>query len=159
MYRQTHILTALLALFLFMGSATIACSRDNPPEGQEAFTLNTDQNNVPVGTTVTATAWTNAKDVRLVTFIWIDPKGHQDHMDFKVPDKDGYARSSFKPDEVGTWHIRAIFAEINLREREFELEVKRTPLFVIPEVPFGSVGILSGMFCALFLLKRKDYTV
>jgi hypothetical protein len=152
--KSYRILTILVGLSLLMAMATIVrAGEENPPESDEQFNLNTNLNNIPVGTQVTATASTNAPDVRVVVFMWYDPHGHLDHTEIKTLNGLSVS-SSFTPDEVGTWRIKAVFAEAD-RDCEFELEVRRTNLFVVPEVQFG---ILVGLFGALgiFMLKGKS---
>lgn len=156
-------LRALMILFVclfVLGAIAIpvrAMSED------ETSSLSCSPNPVVLGQKVTATFKTNAKDILLntVQFLWFDPKGHLDHKDAAVKLQNGLAISRFTPNEVGKWTVKVRFLEVNLCEREFELEVIKTPLFVIPEVPFGSVAMLSGMFCALglFVLKRKNQPV
>lgn len=140
-----------------------------------AITSNVHGVDVIPGTLVTVTAGSLDPNVVQVTFRWHMPN-ETVTREVTVPVftngttgqwNDGstalvrFAVDSFRATVLGDWGVQAFF-QGSLGSERAELEhvvrIRATSLNVIPEVPFGTLTILVGMFGALgfFALKGKS---
>lgn len=150
-----------------------------------AVTTNWHGIDVPVPSSVVVTAGTTDLSVTSVEFIWREPPDGNGPIAFdeEVPtstlitpavppnvpnevikwatDNPGitykYAQSTHPIDVVGDWGVQALFKDgINIKGRALSA-IRATSFNAVPEVPFGTVLILSSMFGALgvLIIKRK----
>jgi len=124
---------------------------------------------VPMGTSVTATAGTTDGTVESVEFIWKAPDGtlvwtatvpvvpSGDTWDGKPISIAQDTRVLGAP--VGDWGVQAIFhgpgGKIHKGQGDDIVRIRATSFFVVPEVSFGAIAPLVAGLCALALLKRK----
>ena len=73
-----------------------------------------------------------------------------------------YAKSTFSPNIHGEWNIKVIFHNAqggnNVADFSLPLDIQQNmPVFVVPETPLGTIGIISAIALALglFTLKTK----
>jgi len=136
------------------------------------------------GHSITAWAGTTDSSVETVEFKWVDPNDNtvwnptkavlgpyvnpntppdapQEIISWanKYPGKTvWYAIDREEPIVVGNWLVECIFRVRELiRGRCYHRWWWPTPCNVVPEVPFGTIGILLSMFGVLgtFIIKRK----
>lgn len=129
-----------------------------------------------IGDPVNVTAGTLDANVYQVTFKWNAPNGTEGvWIDVFTPlvtnSSTGtwnngttatirYAWSVHRPDSLGDWGVKVLFQGPDGRTKENADEVvkiKATSFNVVPEVPFGTVAILTAMLGAitLFAVKKK----
>jgi hypothetical protein len=136
-----------------------------------AVTTNWHGKDVPLGSSVTATAGTTDSNVKTVEFVWKDPtKDVVRDVTVSIegpltsPDVPAgatpeiidwannnrgvvyyYAQDTQTPNVVGDWGVQAIFHDNNGNERGRSdnefISIRATGFFVIPEVQLGALGI------------------
>jgi hypothetical protein len=137
---------------------------------------------VPVGENVTATAGTIDLNVTHIRFIWHDPNDtivqdvFVDVLNLTTPEVPDnvpqevidwaeenpgitylYAQSWYEPDAVGEWGIQAIFYNITSERGNSTTRIRATSFNAVPEVPYGTIAIVTMMFSALviYTIKRR----
>ena len=106
-----------------------------------------DENGDPVfnlGQEAIAVAKTNDEQVTKVLLSWIDPNNDIAKSEsFDLPGG-GSAQSTFTPDKVGDWLVRADFSDGTVL-----IEIVHVPFLVVPESPIGMVALMASSFLAL----------
>ena len=132
----------------------------------------------PQGTPVTITAGTLDSYVELITIRWYGPgeNGEVYHEDMLTVFTNGtigrysdgtaaeikYAQSTYSPNIHGQWNIKVIFHNArggnDVADFSLPLDIQQNmPVFVVPETPLGTIGIISAIALAigLFTIKNK----
>ena len=131
---------------------------------------------VPQGTSVTVTAGTLDEYVELITIRWYGPDGVVYHEDMLTVFTNGtigsysdgtaaeikYAESTYAPNIHGEWNVKVIFHNArggnNVADFSLPLDIQQNmPVFVVPETPLGTIGIITAIALALglFVFKNK----
>lgn len=130
------------------------------------------------GNPITITAGTLDDYVELITIRWYAPGENSEvvHEDMLTVFTNGtigmyadgtsaeikYAQSTYSPNIHGEWTIKAIFHNAkggnNVADFSLPLDIQQNmPVFVVPETPLGTVGIISAIALALglFVIRNK----
>lgn len=142
-----------------------------------AITSNYHGVNIIPGTPVTITAGTLDSNVVKITFKWHEPPDGNGPVRWEVtvpiftngttgqwnngtPAEIRYAQDTQTPDVLGDWGVQAFFRDSTGKDRadlEDVIKIKATSFNAVPEVPFGTLAILTAMFgaIAIFAIKKK----
>jgi len=146
----------IVVMGIILGSINTVYAHQNNLKYEYALTI--DQQTVLPGTLVTAIASTTDKDIKFVIFLWKNPDGEVVFTEIEGV-SDGTAKSSYRPDTLGEWHVIAIFVGIRVaRQCKVRIIVRiRTASFnVVPEAPVvGVAGTLAAMLMGLHLYMKK----
>ena len=176
----SKITITLLVFLLAFGLFNAVSASESTIGTGYALTLNLDGPTKPQDTPLTITAATLDPQVTLVSLRWENPEGEL-IQEVSVPLftngtygvwNDGtsaeirYASVTFTPDMHGEWQIDAVFrdAQGSNNPSEFSLPVivditQRVPVFVVPELPLGTIGAITAMAIAtvaFMMVKRKQ---
>ena len=148
-----------------------------------AVTSNLSGPNSHQGTPITITAGTLDSNVELITIRWYGPPegdGEVVHEDMLSVFTNGtigrysdgttaeikYAQSTYSPNIHGEWNVKVIFHNAkggnNVVEFSLPLDIQQNyPIFVVPEMPFGTIGAITAIALALglFMIKKKKTTI
>jgi len=170
----------LFASLLIFTNTNVAQAGWNSINSGYAVTTNYHGLDVPPYEDVTATAGTTDIGVYMVEFIWTDPDGNEisrkvwgpfsttvpDDAPQEVKDWDDenpgttvyYAQDTYENVEIpGWWSVRAKFHGATLPNSQDSTRFKASSLFVVDEVPFGTIVILliPFGFLGIYAIKRK----
>ena len=130
----------------------------------------------PQAIPVTVTAGTLDDYVELITIQWYGPDDIVYHEDMLTVFTNGtigmysdgtaaeikYAESTYSPNIHGEWNVKVIFHNArggnNVADFSLPLDIQQNmPVFVVPETPLGTIGIVSAvaLAIALFVFKNK----
>lgn len=182
---QFIVASIFLAALIVISSANLAQAQWSALDSGYGVTTNYHGVDVDIGQSVTATAGTTDNRVRNIEFRWLDPGGNPSwdvtvpvfgpfttpNVPPNVPQEiinwaNGhpgvvvwYAQNTQTPNVVGDWGMQAIYHDSGrIRGRNSDtIAIRATSFNVVPEVPMGTMVILSSMLGALgvFALKRK----
>ena len=127
------------------------------------------------GTQVTVTAGTLDEYVELITIRWYAPDDIVYHEDMLTVFTNGtigrysdgtaaeikYAQSTYSPNIHGEWNVKVIFHNArggnNVADFSLPLDIQQNmPVFVVPETPLGTIGIVTAIALALGLFAIKN---
>ena len=168
---------ALLVVLITLGLSNVAYASWTTLETGFAVTAD-NSGPFPQGSPVTITAGTLDSYVELITIRWYGPEDngevyHEDMLSVFTNGTIGsysdgtsaeikYAKSTFSPNIHGEWNIKVIFHNAqggnNVADFSLPLDIQQNmPVFVVPETPLGTIGIISAIALALglFALKTK----
>ena len=146
-----------------------------------AITSNYHGVDIPPGTPVTITAGTLDSNVVKITFRWHEPPDGNGPVRWEVtvpiftncttgqwnngtPAEIRYAQDTQTPDVLGDWGVQAFFRDSTGKDKAGltnVIKIKATSFNAVPEVPFGTLAILTAMFgaIAIFAMKRKHVSL
>lgn len=166
------IMVFLSALFIALPNAYAYDWSNTSINSGYALTTDYHGKDVPMGATVTARAGTTDLSITTVYFRWLKPNGAEAWAPVKVTtfSLDTYNGKTVRvfvstgvPDQTGDWGVQALFYDSGGHGRgplaglPEKVAVKGTSFFVVPEIAFGTIAVLSATFGALgiFALKKK----
>lgn len=158
----------LILLGLFVATISVAQANFSEINSGYAITCNYHGINILPGTLVTATAGTTDAFVTSITFTWKDPSDTVVKTETISVASNGttyddkpiyYAHSSYAPDSIGKWTVKAVFNGANKNgadtQRAQSIHVCG-PSNVVPDIPvIGTAGALVTMLGSLSLFLRK----
>ena len=174
--RKISLAVALLVCILLISVSVVNAPWSTLGTGY-AITSNYHGVDVPPGNPVTVTAGTLDSNVVRITFRWHEPPDGNGPVRWEVIKlifKNGtfeqwnngttaeirYANDTQTPDVLGDWGVQAFFRDSTGKDRAGltnVISIKATSFNAVPEVPFGTLAILTAMFgaIAIFAIKRK----
>lgn len=151
-------------------AASVSVAQANWSEIASGYAITCDWHGVDIlpGTLVTATAGTTDASVSTITFQWKDPADNIVKTETIDVASNGttyndklvyWAHSSYAPDSIGKWTVKAIFNGANKNgnpaQRAQSVHVCG-PSNVVPDIPvIGTAGALVTMFASLGMFLRK----
>lgn len=170
-----------LAVALLVSIILISVSVVNAPWSTlgtgYAITSNYHGVDILPGTPVTITAGTLDSNVVKITFRWHEPPDGNGPVRWEVTvpiftngttgqwnngttAEIRYAQNTQTPDVLGDWGVQAFFRDSTGKDRADltnVINIKATSFNAVPEVPFGTLAILTAMFgaIAIFAIKKK----
>ncbi|MBT8172294.1 hypothetical protein KJN74_05430 [Candidatus Bathyarchaeota archaeon] len=129
------------------------------------------------GNPITITARTLDPYVEIITIQWYGPGENSEvyHEDNFVVFTNGtmgqysdgttaevkYAQSTYSPNIHGEWNVKVIFHNArggnNVADFSLPLDIQQNmPVFVVPETPLGTIGIITAIALALGLFSFKN---
>lgn len=161
----------LIVSVLFIANTNVAQAGWNSINSGYAVTTDWHGEEVPIGTTVKATAGTTNDNVYKIEIYWYDQNQALMHISVIYPQWGTvygtyckYANATYTPDTVGDWTVQAIFRAPGGHIRgadEDIVAIRASSFFEVPEVPFGTIAIVLGMIGALGVsrLRTKKETL
>ena len=177
---QSKLLTLGISTVLLMFViANVAYASSTTLETGFAVTSDISGPSSEKGIPVTITAETLDPYVEFISIIWYGPpevNGEVYHQDMPTVYTNGtigyysdgtaaevkYAQSTYAPSVHGEWNVKVIFHNAkggsNVVDFSLPLDIHHNfPVFVVPEIPFGTIGVVAamGLSLGLFMMKKR----